>query len=40
MIIQEPVIALAVFFCKAFTLMALRKSAVSKGSEADSEKSL
>ena len=40
MIIQGPVIAVLVFFCTAFTLMALRKSAASRGSESDSENSL
>ena len=39
MIIQSPVIAVAVFFSRAFTLMALRKSAASRGSKSDSENS-
>ena len=37
MIIQGPVIGVAVFFYRAFTLMALRKSATSRDSESDSE---
>ena len=40
MIIQGPVIAVLVFFCTAFMMMALRKSAASRASESDSENSL
>ena len=40
MIIQGPVIAVLVFFCTAFKLMALRKSDASRGPESDSENSL
>ena len=40
MIIQGPVIAVAVFFCSAFGSMVLRKSIAYRGSESDSENSL